>query len=107
MATYRIAVMPGDGIGADVTAEALRVLGVVAKEGGLGLELEEGLIGGAAIDQKGTPLPAQKITRLLEAAGKAAGTTVSVARFVRYERGEGIEKKVDDFAAEVAKMAST
>ena len=57
MATYRIAVMPGDGIGADVTAEALRVLGVVAKEGGLGLELEEGLIGGAAIDQKGTPLP--------------------------------------------------
>ena len=44
MATYRIAVMPGDGIGADVTAEALRVLGVVAKEGGLGLEHEEGLI---------------------------------------------------------------
>ena len=39
MATYRIAVMPGDGIGADVTAEALRVLGVVAKECGLGLEL--------------------------------------------------------------------
>src|SRR5262245_46255901 len=57
MATYRIAVLPGDGIGADVTAEALRVLGVVAKEGGLGLEHEAGLIGGAAIDQKGTPLP--------------------------------------------------
>ena len=57
MATYRIAVLPGDGIGADVTAEALRVLGVVAKEGGLGLEHEEGLIGGAAIDAKGTPLP--------------------------------------------------
>jgi elongation factor Ts len=58
-------------------------------------------------DEKGTPLPAQKITKLLESAAKAAGTTVSVARFVRYERGEGIEKKVDDFAAEVAKMAST
>ena len=57
-------------------------------------------------DEKGTPLPAQKITKLLEAAAKAAGTTVSIARFVRYERGEGIEKKVDDFAAEVAKMAS-
>jgi 3-isopropylmalate dehydrogenase len=57
MATYRIAVMPGDGIGAEVTAEALRVLAVVAKEGGLGLEFEEGLIGGAAIDQQGTPLP--------------------------------------------------
>ena len=55
MATYRIAVLPGDGIGAEVTAEAMRVLGVVAKEGGLGLELEEGLIGGAAIDAHGLP----------------------------------------------------
>ncbi len=57
MASFRIAVLPGDGIGAEVTAEAVRVLGVVAKEGGLGLELEEGLIGGAAIDAHGTPLP--------------------------------------------------
>ena len=57
-------------------------------------------------DEKGTALPAQKITKLLESAAKAAGTTVSVVRFVRYERGEGIEKKTDDFAAEVAKMAS-
>src|SRR5262245_12824861 len=57
MATYRIAVLPGDGIGVDVTGEAARVLGVVAKEGGLALELEEGLIGGAAIDAQGAPLP--------------------------------------------------
>src|SRR5262245_48238070 len=57
MASYRIAVLPGDGIGTEVTAEALRVLGVVAKESGIGLELEEGLIGGAAIDAQGTPLP--------------------------------------------------
>src|SRR5262245_37013083 len=57
MTTHRIAVLPGDGIGTEVTAEALRVLAVVAKEGGLGLEFEEGLIGGAAIDAAGTPLP--------------------------------------------------
>ena len=57
MATFRLAVLPGDGIGTEVTAEAVRVLGVVAKEGGLGLELEHGLIGGAAIDTHGTPLP--------------------------------------------------
>jgi 3-isopropylmalate dehydrogenase len=57
MTTHRIAVLPGDGIGADVTAEAVRVLGVVAKQGGLGLELEEGQIGGAAIDAQGGPLP--------------------------------------------------
>ena len=42
MATYRIAVLPGDGIGAEVTAEAVRVLGVVAKEGGLGLRVRGG-----------------------------------------------------------------
>jgi elongation factor Ts len=38
--------------------------------------------------------------------GKALGADVTLARFVRYERGEGIEKPTgDDFAAEVAKMA--
>ena len=57
MPTFRIAVLPGDGIGVEVTAEAVRVLGVVAKEGGLGLEQEDGLIGGAAIDSDGSPLP--------------------------------------------------
>jgi len=57
MTTHRIAVLPGDGIGVDVTAEAVRALGVVAKESGVHLELEDGLIGGAAIDAQGTPLP--------------------------------------------------
>ena len=58
-------------------------------------------------DDKGAPLPAQKVAKLLEAAAKVIGTTLTVARFVRYERGEGIEKKTDDFAAEVAKMAAS
>jgi 3-isopropylmalate dehydrogenase len=57
MATYRIAVLPGDGIGQEVTAEAVRVLQAVAKGAGFGLELEQGLVGGGAIDATGTPLP--------------------------------------------------
>jgi len=57
MASYRIAVLPGDGIGVDVTREAVRVLGAVAKGAGVGIEFEEGIIGGAAIDSHGTPLP--------------------------------------------------
>ncbi len=57
MASYRIAVLPGDGIGAEVTREAVRVLQTAAKGGGVGLELEEAIIGGAAIDAHGTPLP--------------------------------------------------
>ncbi len=55
--TYRIAVLPGDGIGVDVTQEAARVLQTVGKGAGVGLELEEGIIGGVAIDAHGTSLP--------------------------------------------------
>ncbi len=56
-------------------------------------------------NEKGEPLPAEKITVILDKAGKALGTSVTVGAFVRYERGEGIEKAQGDFAAEVAKMA--
>jgi len=41
--------------------------------------------------------------KYLEAVGKAIGATVAVKRFVRFETGEGIEKKVEDFAEEVNK----
>ena len=37
---------------------------------------------------------------------KSLGTNIEVLDFVRFERGEGIEKKVDDLAAEVAKMTN-
>ncbi|XXY48693.1 translation elongation factor Ts [Sorangium sp. So ce269] len=49
----------------------------------------------------------QTIDKLLQAAAKAAGGQLTLTRFVRYERGEGIAKKEDDFAAEVAKMAAS
>ncbi|MBI4638600.1 MAG: 3-isopropylmalate dehydrogenase [Candidatus Rokubacteria bacterium] len=55
--TYRIAVLPGDGIGQEVTPEALRVLAAVGKGAGVGFEFEQALVGGAAIDAGGTPLP--------------------------------------------------
>ncbi|HEU5322591.1 MAG TPA: 3-isopropylmalate dehydrogenase [Methylomirabilota bacterium] len=57
MTTYRIAVLPGDGIGQEVTPEAVRVLKTVASGAGLALEFEPGLVGGAALDAAGTPLP--------------------------------------------------
>jgi 3-isopropylmalate dehydrogenase len=57
MASHRIAVLPGDGIGVEVIREAARVLQAVGKGAGLAFELEEGIIGGAAIDAHGTPLP--------------------------------------------------
>ena len=52
----RILVLPGDGIGPEVTREALRALEAVAKRFGLSLAFEEALIGGCSIDANGTPL---------------------------------------------------
>ena len=41
--------------------------------------------------------------KYIESVGKAIGSDVSLVRFIRYETGEGIEKKEEDFAAEVSK----
>lgn len=53
----RIVVLPGDGIGPEVTAEAVRVLEGIARRHGHTFEFDERLIGGAAIDATGSALP--------------------------------------------------
>jgi 3-isopropylmalate dehydrogenase len=63
MACATVAVFAGDGIGPEVTAEAVRVLEVVAPRHGLQLSFTPGTIGGAAIDQTGDPLPASELAR--------------------------------------------
>jgi 3-isopropylmalate dehydrogenase len=52
-----IVVLPGDGIGPEITAEAQLVLEAVAKKGGHEFRFEQKLIGGIAIDETGTALP--------------------------------------------------
>ena len=53
----RITTLPGDGIGPEVTAEAVRVLQAVAAIHGYRFEFEEHAIGGVAIRHFGSPLP--------------------------------------------------
>ena len=53
----KIAVLPGDGIGPEIIAEALKVLDVFRGEG-VKIETEAGDIGGVAVDRQGDPLPA-------------------------------------------------
>lgn len=53
----RILTLPGDGIGPEVTAQATRVLRHVSARWGHALDLQEGLLGGAAIRAAGTPFP--------------------------------------------------
>jgi len=55
--SYRIAVLPGDGIGAEVIAPAVTVLEAAAASAGTRIEVEHGLVGGAAMDATGDPLP--------------------------------------------------
>jgi 3-isopropylmalate dehydrogenase len=57
VSVHKIAFLPGDGIGGEVTPEARRALEVVGKATGASFEFEAGLVGGAAIDATGGPLP--------------------------------------------------
>lgn len=57
MKTYKIAVIKGDGIGPEIVDEAIKVLNAVAPKEGFALQYEEHLMGGAAIDATGVPLP--------------------------------------------------
>lgn len=70
MATYRICCLPGDGIGPEIMAAARTVLDAVCAKHGFAVECEDHLIGGAAIDACGEPLP--------EATLEAARTADSV-----------------------------
>jgi 3-isopropylmalate dehydrogenase len=58
-----ITLLPGDGIGPDVTVCARRILDAVAEDYGHAFEYHEELIGGAAIDAVGDPLPPATIER--------------------------------------------
>jgi 3-isopropylmalate dehydrogenase len=62
-----VLVLPGDGIGTEVTREAVKVLERVAAKFGHGLKLTEGLLGGIAIHQTGTPFPDATSKLALEA----------------------------------------
>ena len=69
----RIAVLGGDGIGPEVTAEAVRVLQAVGSKYGHDFEFSEALIGGAAIDASGSALPPRTIDACRESAATLLG----------------------------------
>ncbi len=57
------------------------------------------------LDQKYFKDDKVTVGKYIEGAAKAQGCSIKVEEFIRFERGEGIEKKADDFAAEVAQLA--
>jgi len=97
----RIAVLPGDGIGPEVCAEAIAVLQAL----NLDLELHTGLVGGCAIDASGTALPDEAL-RMAQDADAVLFGAVGMAKFdrdptarVRPEQAIlGLRKGLDLFA---------
>jgi len=102
--TKKIAVLPGDGIGPEIVAEAIKVLEVLNTEANLGLEFEYGLIGGAAYDVHGSPFPQQTLDLakqsdaiLLGAVGGYKWESLDIS--VRPEKGLlGIRSELELFA---------
>jgi 3-isopropylmalate dehydrogenase len=104
VAAHKIALLGGDGIGQEVTPEARRVLEVVGKATGASFEFEPALIGGAAIDAAGEPLPPSTL-RLCEEADAILFGAVGGPKWdqlpqeQRPERGLlGLRKELDLFA---------
>ncbi|MDY2777323.1 MAG: 3-isopropylmalate dehydrogenase [Collinsella sp.] len=58
---FKICCLPGDGIGPEIMAEGKKVLRAIGDRCGVGFELVDELIGGAAIDASGDPLPSSTL----------------------------------------------
>jgi len=92
MMTKKILVLPGDGIGPEIVAEAVKVLESLQQNHGLEIELDHGLVGGAAYDAAGSPLPDETLEKakgcdaiLLGAVGGHKWESLDIA--VRPEKG--------------------
>jgi 3-isopropylmalate dehydrogenase len=68
-----VLILPGDGIGAEVTREAVKVLENVARLFHHQISLSEGLLGGVAIHKTGTPLPQETVDLALKAEATLMG----------------------------------
>lgn len=69
----RLTLLPGDGIGPEVTSAAHRVLKAVADRFGHSFHFDVQLIGGAAIDRTGNPLPADTVASCMDSAAVLLG----------------------------------
>jgi 3-isopropylmalate dehydrogenase len=104
MKNFRVAVFPGDGIGQEVVPKGVEILSAVGRRFGHVFEFREGIVGGAAIDRFGKPLPEESLSLalgtdavLLGAVGGPNWENLDYA--IRPERALlGLREKLDLFA---------
>jgi len=102
--THKLMILPGDGIGPEVMAEVRKVIAWLESDAGLSFEIEDGLIGGASIDEHNDPLTDETLEQcrkvdaiLLGAVGGPKWTHVDYT--IRPEAGLlKLRKELDLFA---------
>ncbi len=103
-----------DSVPEDVVAKEKEIMRVKAIESGKPEKIVEKIILGqinkyfgevCLLEQAFVIDPDQKVGKLVDALAKELGTEIKLNSYVRFQLGEGIEKKEDDFAAEVAAMS--
>ena len=88
----KILILPGDGIGPEIVAEAGKVLECLRTDHGLQVDVEEALLGGCAVDAEGAPLPESTLSKARQADGILLGAVGGpkwdgIERHLRPERG--------------------
>ena len=108
--------LTGDQLDADMIERERSIAIEKAKESGKPQNIAEKMVEGSlAKFRKESALLSQlfvmdnktPVADVVSSAGKEAGSDIAISAFVRFQLGEGIEKKQDDFAAEVAAAAGT
>ena len=100
----KILILPGDGIGKEIVAQAIKVIDSLNANHGLGMNLVYGLIGGSAYDETGSPLPEETLIAAKECDSIVLGAVggqqwESLERELRPERGLlGIRAELDLFS---------
>ena len=100
----KILILPGDGIGKEIVAQALKVINLLNANHGMGMNLVKGVIGGNAYDETGSPLPKETIVTAKECDSILLGAVggpqwESLERELRPERGLlGIRAELDLFS---------
>ncbi|WP_353227555.1 translation elongation factor Ts [Novosphingobium sp.] len=106
--------LTADDLDAELIVRERKIAAEKAAESGKPAEVQAKMVDGAVAKYaKENALLSQlfvmdnktPVAQVIEAAGKAAGTKIALVDYVRFQLGEGIEKEVTDFAAEVAAAA--
>ncbi len=100
----KILILPGDGIGKEIVAQAIKVIDSLNANHDMGMNLVHGLIGGSAYDETGSPLPEETLIAAKECDSIVLGAVggqqwESLERELRPERGLlGIRAELDLFS---------